>query len=169
MIYVCNLREVLLHAEDIKPSRIISMLGDDPFPDTPAWLPDDQHLKLNFHDIPTPEPGHIAPEDEHIDALLSFARAWERDAPLLVHCFAGVSRSTAAALIVLSLHNPGNEREAALHLRARAPHAMPNIRMIGIADRLMDCAGRLVEAVDAMGAGYYTGPAPLVPLPVDLT
>ena len=88
---------------------------------------------------------------------------------MIVHCYAGVSRSTAAALTILCQYNPGREMEATQALRRAAPHAKPNRRIIAIADQLLRSENRLVEAVDAMGQGSYAGgPTPLVELPLTL-
>ena len=40
----------------------------------------------------------MLPEREHLDNLLGFVHAWDRAEPMVINCFAGVSRSTAAAL-----------------------------------------------------------------------
>ena len=107
--------------------------------------------------------------EETICQKLDFATAWDRQGPMLVHCYAGVSRSTAAALIILCQYNPGREMEAALALRWAAPHAKPNLRMIAIADQLLKCDGNLIDAVEAMGPGSYAGgQTPLVELPLSL-
>jgi predicted protein tyrosine phosphatase len=84
---------------------------------------------------------------------------------MFVHCYAGISRSTAAALAILCQFNPGRELEAAQALRRAAPHAKPNRRIIAIADHLMGLDSRLQDAVEAMGPGNYAGePTPLVEL-----
>ena len=84
--------------------------------------------------------------------LIAFVRAWpHEEAPLLIHCMAGISRSMAAALIALVTKAGGREMEAAGQIRRAAPHAYPNRRMIALADGLLACEGRLVEAREAMG------------------
>jgi len=48
--------------------------------------------------------------------------------------------------------NPrGRERQIALALREAAAHAQPNLRIVALADALLDRDGRMVEAVDQMG------------------
>ena len=144
------------------------MLGDDPFPATPEWLATDRHLKLRFHDIAEPIPGFLAPQVEHLEALITFGTTWNKAGPLIIHCYAGVSRSTAAALTILCLYNQGREEKAAQVLRERAPHAQPNQLMIAIADRLLRCDGRLVNAVNTFGPAQILGLGSLVKLPADL-
>jgi predicted protein tyrosine phosphatase len=65
-------------------------------------------MRLCVHDIAEAVEGSVAPDESHIADLLGFARSWDRTAPFLVHCWAGISRSTAAAYILLcDLHGAG--------------------------------------------------------------
>ncbi len=67
-----------------------------------------------------------------------------------VHCFQGVSRSTAAALIVLAAASGGATAEALLDQLDRVrPKNWPNSRMITLADQLMGYGGRLTVALRA--------------------
>ena len=102
------------------------------------------------------------------EALITFGTTWNKAGPLIIHCYAGVSRSTAAALTILCLYNQGREEKAAQVLRERAPHAQPNQLMIAIADRLLRCDGRLVNAVNTFGPAQILGLGSLVKLPADL-
>jgi len=71
---------------------------------------------------------------------------------LLIHCEAGVSRSPAAALIIYACWlGPGREREAMGRVLAQRPVAIPNRRMIELADRLLALNGRLLEVLPSMG------------------
>ena len=125
------------------------------------------HIEVD--DFPASYAGDIAPTMDHMMELLEFSQSWNRQGAMIVHCYAGVSRSTAAALTILCQYNPGREMEAAQALRRAAPHAKPNRRIIAIADRMLQSDNRLVEAVDAMGPGDYEGGGtPLVELPLTL-
>ena len=156
-------------AVELGVTHILSLLGIEGAPDTPLGIDPARHLHIEVDDYPASFAGDIVPTMEHVTELLDFATAWDRQGPMLVHCYAGVSRSTAAALIVLCQYNPGREMEAALALRWAAPHAKPNLRMIAIADQLLKCDGNLIDAVEAMGPGSYTGgQTPLVELPLSL-
>jgi predicted protein tyrosine phosphatase len=123
---------------------------------------------LAIDDITEPAPGQILPSAEHISKLIGFASSWDRQTPLLVHCHAGVSRSMAAALILLCLDAEGREAEAARLLRSRAPHAHPNRRMIALADQLLQREGRLIAARESMGPAELLLQAPLIELPARL-
>ena len=168
MIHVCSLAEMPLLAAELKPSHVISLLGDDPFPATPESVAAGGHLKLHMHDIVEPLPGCIAPGADHLGELVDFIDGWQQGGRLIIHCYAGVSRSTAAALMVLARYNRGREAEAAELLRRRAPHAHPNRRMIALADPLLACEGRLAAAVEAMGAPDFMAPLQAVSLPAKL-
>ena len=164
-IYICPLIDVHEHAAAFAPSHVLSMLGNDEFPATPPGIEDARHLRLRFHDIDVPMDGMQPPEAHHIDAILAFGAAWATSGPLIVHCFAGVSRSTAAALALIAQANPGHERAAARLMRERAPHARPNRRMIALADQALGLDGRLSDAVEGMGKPDFATMGNLVALP----
>ena len=87
-------------------------------------------------------------------ALLDFARRWDRKAPIVIHCFAGISRSTAAAYSVAAALAPTrDEAELAATLRRLSPSATPNIRLVSIADRLLGRQGRMIAAIGSIGRG----------------
>ena len=168
VIYVCGLDDMPAAVARHRPSHLISLLAPGTPVETPAQVHPDNHLWLSVHDISDDLPDHVAPGAEHVFQLLEFGAAWERSAPLLVHCYAGVSRSTATALMLLCQANPGREREAARHLRKHAPHARPNLRLIALADEMLGCGGRLVEAVDDLGPALLVAQGPVVALPLAL-
>jgi predicted protein tyrosine phosphatase len=167
MIYVCNLVEMPEHAAALKVSHLLSLVSPDELPVTPACIASGRHHRVGIHDISEPLDGHVLPAAEHIAGLVDFIRAWPHDrAPILIHCFAGISRSMAAALIALVIKAPGRELEAARHVRQAAAHAYPNRRMVAVADQLLGCGGRLIEAREAMGPAHLLPLAPLVHLPL---
>ncbi|WP_141400455.1 hypothetical protein [Magnetospirillum sp. 15-1] len=88
----------------------------------------------------------MLPDLDHIRALVEFAASWDQASPLMAHCEAGISRSGATAF-VLCQTNPGREAEVA-DLLARAPHLLPNQRMIALVDCLLGCDGRMIAASD---------------------
>lgn len=165
-IYVCGLADLAVHASAIAPSHLISLVPLEEQPPTPPCVSGDCHLRLEVHDIAEPKPGFVLPEAGHVTALIDFIHGWPCDAPLLIHCLVGVSRSTAAALIALWLKSGTSEADAARALRQAAPHAQPNERLIELADGLLGCDGRLVAAREAMGPGNMSALGKLVRLPV---
>jgi len=125
---------------------------------TPVVRPDcihaERHLFLGFNDIIEAQAGLTPPSEEHVVQFVSFARSWNRAAPLLIHCFAGISRSTAAAYIIaLALEPDQSEVQLARELRRRAPSATPNIRLITVADGILNRNGRMIDAIRGIGRG----------------
>jgi predicted protein tyrosine phosphatase len=105
-----------------------------------------------MNDIADPSLGNAPPHDGHIQELLEFGRIWDASAPLVVHCWAGISRSTAAAFILMCDRlDHVRESEIAKALRLRAPHANPNRLMVRLADEALDRGGRMIQAVEHMG------------------
>jgi predicted protein tyrosine phosphatase len=153
-IHVCSLLAVPDTAARIKPSHLITLLGPGPTAATPHHMDSANHLRLIFNDISAPRDGLIHPAEEHIAAVLAMAHKWDQAAPLLIHCWAGISRSTASALITACALRPDvDERVFANALRAASPSATPNPLMIDIADQMLGRNGRLVAAAEAIGQG----------------
>jgi predicted protein tyrosine phosphatase len=165
-IYVCSLDEMPARVAELQPTHLISIVGPEDMPATPTDVDPTLHLRVACHDIVQPIAGEILPELDHVEAIIQFARQWDRAAPMLIHCLAGVSRSTAAALIVCSIHVEGRERQLAERLRNRAPHASPNRRMIALADEMLGRGGRLTSAVTAMGQADLLTIGSLIELPI---
>lgn len=170
LIYVCPKSKVPDAARDLRPSHLITLL--DPADDmpTPEEVSGHRHLRLGMHDVIAPSPLHHAPPDEmHVRELIAFAKGWDRGQPMLIHCWAGISRSTASALtIACMLSEPGREADIARMLRARAPHAQPNPRLVALADDILSRKGRMVDALDAMGPAKVVFEGVLFSLPLDV-
>jgi predicted protein tyrosine phosphatase len=133
-----------------KPSHMLTLM--DEHVETPPDILSERHFRIRVNDIVEPAEGAIAPSVNHIEDVLKFARGWTREAPFLVHCWAGISRSTAAAYILLcDIRGAGQETTIARELRLLAPHAQPNRLMIRHADQILGREGRMIAAVEAMG------------------
>jgi predicted protein tyrosine phosphatase len=136
-------------------------------PPTPDGIPIERHLRIEIDDITEPTPGAVLPERHHVEDLIEFMCVWEHDDdPLLIHCVAGISRSMASALIALVLKADGREIEAAKCIRAAAPHAHPNRRIVALADEILGLEGRLIAARESMGPAEPMTHGPLVRLPL---
>lgn len=149
---------------------MVSLMAKEHAVHRPGVIHPDRHLLLNMNDISFAGTGDlVAPQEEHVRQLIAFAHSWDRANPLLVHCWMGVSRSPAAALIAALAVQPREDDYAlALRLRQASPYATPNARLIEIGDRVLNRKGRLVEAVRAIGRGADTdGNAPFI-LPLNL-
>lgn len=130
-----------------KPDRVVSLLAKaDAFPAIAGYA-DDRHHKVQIDDIREEIEGYVAPSADHVRALVGFVKEWPRVEPLLIHCWAGVSRSTAAAYVAACLHNPdADEFEIADELSKASPTAFPNTRIVALADELLERGGRMAEA-----------------------
>jgi predicted protein tyrosine phosphatase len=136
-----------------RPSHIVTLLSSGYMIDTPKGFPPERHLRLGMHDI-SDEGGLEAPARRHVDELIEFGRGWDAKAPMLVHCWAGISRSTAATYTILcDRGGAGTEQEIANALRARAPHAQPNRLLVRLADEALGRDGAMVRAINAIGDG----------------
>ncbi len=153
-IHVCPLAYVEETTRQTGARSMVTLINPNFRVERPALIRPERYLRLSLADIDTPDDEHAAPEEAHVRALLRFARAWDRREPMVIHCFAGVSRSTAAALIVACALNPAREeREAAQALRDASPTATPNKLLIRHADAILSRQGRLIGAVAAIGRG----------------
>ena len=154
-IVVCPLHEVDEAVRRWQPSHVIAMAS--PGAETAAFPMGIERLTLTFHDIPRPQPSLQAVSQADVDQLLDFARTWPRTSPLLIQCWAGVSRSPAAAYAVAcALSAVGQERELAQRLRAEAPFATPNPLVVELCDRALDRGGRMSRAIAEIGRGAET-------------
>jgi predicted protein tyrosine phosphatase len=154
VIVVCPLS----HADRLvgrhRASHAVSLLSPDTAHPSFGTLGADCHLRLTFHDIVGPIEGFRPPQREHAEALVAFLKSWEQRAPLLIHCWAGISRSTAAAYTALCLARPDLDEEAlARRLRAASPSATPNRLLVSYADEILGRHGRMVAAIEGIGRG----------------
>jgi predicted protein tyrosine phosphatase len=153
-IHVCSLSAVEATATRVGASHVITLLGPGATVETPKHIPAERHLRLEFNDINGPRDGLIHPNELHIEQIIAHARGWDQTAPLLIHCWAGISRSTAAALITACALRPDrDEVDFANALRLASPTATPNPWMIGLADQMLNRNGRLFNAVNDIGQG----------------
>ena len=167
MIYVCPLSAVEDVIDVSAPSHMISLLDPETMISTPDRISPDKHLQVPINDIAHHDAELVPPGHDHIENILTFIDTWSHDdAPILIHCWAGISRSTATALITLCQRNPNaSEHTLAQTLRDAAPHAHPNRLMIKLADEILGRQGRLVSAVEAMGAGSMTWEGEIFSMP----
>jgi predicted protein tyrosine phosphatase len=167
MIHVCSLARLHETVEQTGASHVVSLIGDEARLERPNRIAPENHLWLRLHDIAEPVDGYILPDEAHITDLLRFVRGWNRRTPLVVHCYMGISRSTASAFAsVCALSPHRNEQGIARALRHASPTATPNIRIVSLADRLLGRQGRMIAAVETIGRGIQTDEA--APFRLDL-
>ncbi|MBV8798373.1 MAG: hypothetical protein JOY77_12725 [Alphaproteobacteria bacterium] len=168
-IVVTPLSALQRSVERYKPSHIVTLLSPEHMIETPSGFPTDRHLRLGMHDVAEAWTSESAPSLGHVNALLAFGHGWTGGAPMIVHCWAGISRSMAAAYILLCERlGPGREHRIAQAIRARAPHAFPNPLLVQLADAALERGGRMVAAVESIGRGVIVAEGCCVELPVSL-
>jgi len=151
-VTICGSGELGLHCE-AGVTHVLSLL-DPGSPEPEAFGIFDPHrrLELRFHDVIDADPGCVPPERPDVEQLLSFGRdlANAKGAHILVHCHAGVSRSTAAATLILVQARPDRPAEEALQtVVRRRPRAWPNLRILELGDALLGRRGEIVVAARA--------------------
>ena len=154
MIHVCSLSKLEETVARSGAERVLSLLAAGTEVTRPASIARENHLHLVMHDIAVAQDGMTMPGEDHVRNLLDFARRWDRAKPMVVHCYAGISRSTASAYIIAAALAPKrDEAELAQTLRKLSPSATPNPRLIAVADTLLSRQGRMIEAIEAIGRG----------------
>ena len=150
-----------------RPSHLVTLLSPEHMIETPRGFREDRHLRLGVNDIVDMSAGENPPVRSHIKELLEFSRSWPADDPILVHCWAGISRSMAATYTILCDRlGPGSELYAARAIRNRAPHAYPNALLVQYADELLDRQGRMIEAIKSIGVGEIVAEGTVVEFPL---
>jgi len=154
MIHVCSLTRLHRTVIETRATHVVTLMKDIHMVQRPASIAADRHLLLDMDDIAEPLDGYRAPAEEHLTDLLRFVRDWDRSAPLVVHCYAGISRSTAGAFVTACALNPHrDEAGIAQALRRASPTASPNPRIVSLADGMLGRKGRMVTAIAAIGRG----------------
>ncbi len=153
-VYVCPLSRLAETVERSGASHVVTLINPGTPVVRPASVAEDRHLFIGVNDITDPIDGMILPDHDHLDTYLDFLGAWDRRRPMVIHCWAGVSRSTAGAFTALCLFRPDlPESVIAYRLRARSPEATPNARLVALADARLGREGRMVEAIRQIGRG----------------
>jgi len=154
MIHVCSLARLHATVDETGARHLVTLLRLTDRVERPAQVAPQNHLVLSIDDICEPMEGCTAPDEKHVARLIEFAGSWDRAAPMVVHCFAGISRSTAGAFVAACALNPArDESEIAQAIRAASTTAQPNARIVSIADRLLVREGRMVRALEQIGPG----------------
>jgi predicted protein tyrosine phosphatase len=154
MIHVCSLARLHQTVADTGARHVVTLLKDTDLVQRPECILAGNHLILGMDDITETLDGYVVPADEHVTSLLTFVRAWDRANPLVVHCYAGISRSTAGAFITACALNPNrDEAKIARLIRDSSATASPNLMLVSHADRILGRKGRMIRAVEALGPG----------------
>lgn len=164
-IAVCGMEELPFFAPDFGPTHAVSLL--DPTNDRPPieGLEDPAHLFVGMHDISQPLPDHEHPQAHHVETLLAWGETLRpavesAEVRILVHCWAGVSRSTAAAFTLKCQLTDLSERDALTYIHGVRRQMWPNELLVSLADEALNRRGRMKRALaefrrnQEMPAGY---------------
>ena len=154
MIHVCSLAALPDTVKATGASHVLTVMANVHQVQRPLSVLEANHLRVQVDDITEHMEGFVAPNDSHIEQVLNFVRGWDRSAPMVVHCYAGISRSTASAFAAVCMLNPHrDEISIARQIRAASPIASPNRLMVSLADKALGRDGRMLRALDEMGPG----------------
>jgi predicted protein tyrosine phosphatase len=153
-LYVCSLALVGETVAKTGARSLVTLLSPGSDVERPAEITPERHLYLAVSDIVAPAPGQVLADFNHLEDLLSFVHAWNRVEPMVIHCFAGVSRSTAAAFVAACALSPTrDELMIARAMRVASPTATPNAHLVALADEALGRRGRMNEAIATIGRG----------------
>ena len=154
MIHVCSFACLHDTVAETGASHIVTLLRLIDRMQRPASGAESNHLILGMDDIAMPMEGYTHPAEGHVRDLIEIVLRWDRRAPVVMHCYAGISRSTAGAFISACALNPDRDEAAiARAIRQSSKTAMPNVMLGGHADRILKRKGRRIAAVEALGPG----------------
>lgn len=153
-IVVCPLSRLGRTIEETGARHVVTLINAGTSVPVPSSIGRADYRAIHFHDICEPAEGLTCPDATHVAEFLDFFESWDRRHPVIVHCFAGVSRSTAGAFTALCALRPDlPEATVAARLRQRSPQATPNALFVSLADDILGRAGRMREAIAAIGRG----------------
>jgi predicted protein tyrosine phosphatase len=154
MLHVCSLAALPETVRSTGASHVLTVMANVEQVARPVSVLPANHLKVSMDDITEHMDGFTAPCEAHVEKVLGFVRDWDRAAPMVVHCYAGISRSTASAFAAACLLNPQKDEVAiARAIRAASPIAQPNRLIVSLADKLLGREGRMLRALEEMGPG----------------
>ncbi|UFZ07330.1 protein tyrosine phosphatase [Bradyrhizobium ontarionense] len=154
MIHVCSLAALPETVRLTGASHVLTIMANVEQVQRPQSILPENHLRVSVDDITEQLPGFMAPSEDHVTRVLEFVRGWDRTAPLVIHCYAGISRSTASAFATACALNPHrDELDIARAIRQASPVASPNRLIVSLADKALGREGRMVRALDAIGPG----------------
>ena len=162
-IYISGIADMPSLVKLFEVQDLVSVIEAYVQPPTPPQISPARHHRCTVDDIVQSRPGQTVPQSDHVTDLIEFLYSWDAETGLLIHCMAGVSRSTAVALIAHTLKTNDPSRSA-MALREAAPYAWPNRRIVSLADSILGLNGRLNSALEEMGpANWQTDPNYVIP------
>ena len=155
---------------EFRPRFVLSIMGPASKFSLPQIASVEDHETVWVHDITSDdiefEQPYVPPSLDHVKAIVDLASCWGSSGPVLIHCMAGVSRSSAAGLIYLATLNPSKCDQAASWLRSAGPWLSPNPLMIRLGDQVLNLEGRLIKAHSRMADARMKGVMEPVVVPI---
>lgn len=168
MIHVCSLARLHATVAATGAQHVVSLVKHIDIVAPALNIPPANHLHVGIDDVSAAAEGYILPAAEHVATLVAFSRQWQGTSPLVVHCNAGISRSTAAAFILACALRPErDEASIADAIRASSPTANPNRLLVSLADIHLARQGRMIAALDRIGSGVPAAEG--IPFRLDLS
>ena len=148
-IQICSLR-IAKETDHSTYEGVITI--EDSLVDKPLRIDqgDCLQLVLSFDDITSPKNDWVLPNKKHIQSALNFADELRGDS-LLIHCHAGISRSSGIALAIIAKGlGPGKEKQAFIELEKINPNCAPNALLVWFIDEILDRGGALYKMAKSM-------------------
>lgn len=153
ILHICPLDDVAAVIRHHAPSHALSLIRRRDGLALPQPLASTRHLHLAIDDIEVAQAPYLLPQVEDVQRIIMFFDEARGAGHVLVHCWQGISRSSAAALIGLAMCVPGQEDVQARRLFQCMPFARPNRRLLALADALLQRDGRLAAMSDCFDHG----------------
>jgi predicted protein tyrosine phosphatase len=166
MLIISSLEGACRAFADYEPARVISLLsGEEALPCFDGFDPD-RHLQLYVERESSGDSINAAARRRAVE-VVRFVRSWDGEGDILIHCNRGVSRSTAAAFVVMCMRAPEvDEGVLAAALRKAAPFADPCPLLVSYADEILGRDGRMIEAIEDLPPPLTAITAPVTTLPL---
>lgn len=142
-IKVCELDTAEYHRQDWGATRVVSLVDPKAVDRIPVR---EDRIIIGMSDVNLVNASRTPPRPGQVLEVLEFTKNLQPTDRVLVHCHAGVSRSTAMAIGILCQH--GMTPAAALaHVRSIRPQLWPNTLIIGYLDDILGLKGELLTVV----------------------
>ena len=164
-IFVCGVHNLEYAINSIKPDSLISVVQESYQPDEKISSKINKHLRISIDDIVDKQLGKVIPTKKNVEILLKFFETMDLNKPTVIHCLAGISRSSACALILRRTQTDIPDIELVSKFRSLMPHAHPNKLLIEYADSLLNRKGELIASLKKFPSDSFNtqGPISLVP------
>lgn len=143
---ICGLSEVKLYKNT--PLNYIFSFGDykDPVPETKDFAGSPKLYRFCFSDL-TNSNEYSSPQKFHVRDLIYLFKDTSLDHNILFHCYAGVSRSSAAAFLWLVHHRVDYGQAYDMVVKVRGPFVCPNSLIVKLGDEVMDKKGEMHDFI----------------------